>query len=277
MTSTKTTLRDWTSSLGALALGLAICVSGNSMTEAQQASPAANDEVGQFVNGLVNYYLRPPVRLPAAKLYIEHNGTAADTGVHGLFDGTDWRQLYVHDPNGRLILSVSPKRQLRTQSMSGIFFESAEPPNSEVPIAEILRRFPEGQYQVSGQTADGSRLTGAATFTHNIPAIPVITFPADESTVPATNLTVRWNHVTQTLDGRPLLRTGYEVILTKDGVVDPNGFSAPALSIHVPPSVTSLTVPNQFLERNSRYEIEIIVLETSGNQTIASLFFQTGS
>lgn len=217
----------------------------------------------------------PPIRLPATKLFIEHNSTAADTGVHGFFDGIDWKKLEIYDPRRRQILEVEPKRQLRTQSISGIFFESAEPPNEEVPISEILRRFPRGLYSVRGCTADGRRLTGAATFTHKIPAAPLITYPLDGDTVPASNLTVTWNHVTTTLDGSPLNRTGYEVILTKDVPDDPNGFSRPALSIHVPPSVTSLTVPNQFLEAASRYEIEIIVLEVSGNQTISSLFFET--
>lgn len=217
----------------------------------------------------------PTVRLPATKFFIEHNSTAEDTGVHGFFDGIDWQKLCIYDPRGRLIFEVEPNRQLRTQSISGIFFESAEPPNEEVPIEEILRRFPEGQYSVRGRAKDGRRLTGAAVFTHNIPAAPVITFPQDGGVVPASNLTVMWNHVTTTLDGRPLKRTGYEVILTKDVPDDPNGFSRPALSIHVPPSVSSLTVPNEFLEPGARYEIEIIVLEVSGNQTITSLFFKT--
>ncbi|MGB7209763.1 MAG: hypothetical protein WBD27_13955 [Pyrinomonadaceae bacterium] len=217
----------------------------------------------------------PAVRLPATKLIIEHNSTAADTGVHGFFDGTDWTKLEILDPRRRSIFEFEPKRQFRTQSISGVFFESAEPPNEEVPISEILRRFPEGQYPVRGCTPDGERLTGSALFTHDIPAAPVIIFPQEGDTVPASGLTVMWNHVNTTLVGDPLNRTGYELILTKDVPDDPNGFSKPALSIHLPPSVTSCSVPNQFLEPGSRYEIEVIVLEVSGNQTISSLFFQT--
>lgn len=217
----------------------------------------------------------PAVRLPATKLFIEHNSTDEDTGVHGLFDGIDWQNLLVFDPRGRLILEVEPNAQLRTQSISGIFFESAEPPNEEVPIEEILRRFPEGRYSVQGCTKDGRRLKGAALFTHAIPAGPVITFPQDGDVVPASNLTITWNHVTTTLDGRPLRRTGYEVIVTKDVPDDPHGFSRPVLSVHVPASVTSLTVPAQFLQPNTSYELEVLVLEFSGNQTITSLFFET--
>ena len=102
-------------------------------------------------------------------------------------------------------------------------------------------------YSVRGRAKDGRRLTGAATFTHDIPAVPVIVFPQEGEVVSSDGFTVMWNHVTTTLDGRPLNRTGYEVILTKDVPDDPNGFSRPALSIHVPPSDTSLTIPSEFL------------------------------
>jgi hypothetical protein len=215
------------------------------------------------------------VLLPATKLYIEHHATAGDTGVHGAFDGVDWQKLCVFDPKGRLVLEVEPKRQLRMLGISGIFFESREPPNDEVPIADILARFPAGLYSVRGRALDGRRLTGAATFTHDIPAAPVIVFPQEGSTASSAGFTVVWNHVNTTLDGKPIKRTGYEVIITKDVPDDPNGFSRPTFDVHVPPSETSLTVPSEFLEPGTKYEIEVLVLEVSGNQTITSLFFQT--
>ena len=215
------------------------------------------------------------VRLPSTKLFIEHNSTDEDTGVHGLFDGADWKRLLIFDPRGRLIFEVEPNAQLRTQSISGIFFESAEPPNEDVPIEEIFRRFPEGRYQVEGCTKDGRRLKGSALFTHDIPAGPVVTFPQDGGVVSASNLTITWNHVTTTLDGRPLRRTGYEIIVTKDAADDPNGFSLPVFDVHVLPSVTSLTVSTQFLEPNTSYELEVLALEFSGNQTITVLHFET--
>jgi hypothetical protein len=239
---------------------------GHEVSLRQTAATDDDDECGEG---------GPAIRLPATKFFIEHNSTDEDTGVHGLFDGIDWKRLLVFDPRGRLILEVEPKAQLRNQSISGIFFESAEPPNEEIPIEEILRRFPEGRYSVQGCTKDGRRLKGAALFTHAIPVGPVITFPQDGDVVSVSNLTITWNHVTTTLDGTPLNRTGYEVIVTKEVPDDPNGFSRPVLSVHVPPSVTSLTIPRQFLEPNATYELEVLVLEFSGNQTITSLFFET--
>lgn len=220
---------------------------------------------------------RRSVTLPSAKLFIEHNATDEDTGVHGLFDGTDWTRLTVFDPSGKQILEVEPTSQLKTQSISGIFFESAEPPNDEVPISEILNRFPEGRYRVGGCSADGERLRGSATFTHKIPAEPEINYPQEGSVVPATGFAVSWNHVDETINGEPIDRTGYQVIVTKDVPDDPNGFSRPTLDIHVPPSVTSLMIPAEFLEPGTRYELEVLVLEVSGNQTISVLFFVTSN
>ncbi|MGH9971470.1 MAG: hypothetical protein ACREBG_27250 [Pyrinomonadaceae bacterium] len=217
----------------------------------------------------------PTAALPTTKLFIEHNSTNADTGVHGAFDGLEWTKLCVYDPHGRQVLEVEPKRQLRTQAISGIFFESAEPPNDEVPIADILARFPAGLYSVRGLTLDGKRITGAATFTHDIPAAPVITFPLDGAVVSPSSLVVMWNHVTTTLTGAPLNRTGYEVIITKDVPDDPHGFSLPTFDVHVLPSQTSLTVPTEFLEPGTAYELEVLVLEVSGNQTISIIHFET--
>jgi hypothetical protein len=69
--------------------------------------------------------------------------------------------------------------------------------------------------------------------------------------------------------------TGYEVILTKEGAEDPNGFSQPIYDVHVPPTMNSLRVPVEFLQPNTVYELEVLALETSGNQTITVGFFKT--
>jgi hypothetical protein len=202
-----------------------------------------------------------------------NNSTDEDTGVHGAFDGVDWQKLCVFDPNGKQVLEVEPKGQLKNLSISGIFFESREPPNEEVPIEEILARFPKGRYSVRGRALDGRRLT--ATFTHDIPAAPVIVLPQEDGVVSPVGFTVMWSHGATTLDGKPLKRTGYEVIITKDVPDDPHGFSRPTFDVHLPPSEVSLTVPGEFLQPGTGYELEVLVLEVSGNQTITSLFFRT--
>ena len=56
---------------------------------------------------------------------------------------------------------------------------------------------------------------------------------------------------------------------------DPNGFSRPTFDVHVLPSLTALEVPSEFLEPNTPYELEVLALEKSGNQTITVIHFET--
>jgi hypothetical protein len=65
------------------------------------------------------------------------------------------------------------------------------------------------------------------------------------------------------------------VIITKEVDDDPNGFSRPTYDVHVSPTVRRLPVPAVFLEPDTVYELEVLALEASGNQTISVSFFQT--
>ena len=224
--------------------------------------------------------------IATAKLYIEHNATDEDTGVHGSFDDHGWASLCVYDPNGKQVLAVNPQEQLKDLTMAGIFFESREPPNDEYNIANLIADFPEGEYTISGVTYDGQQLVGAAIFSHAIPAAPEITYPPlakdeelaeDDDTyeVSTQALTVSWNLVTATINGDPIDITGYEVIITKEVDDDPHGFSRPMFDVHVPANRTTLDVSAAFLQPGTVYELEVLALEKSGNQTISVGFFKT--
>jgi hypothetical protein len=143
--------------------------------------------------------------------------------------------------------------------------------------------FPEGEYTVRAESFDGTILVGSATFTHDVPTPPKITSPpiADDSRaarknpLSRDNLVVSWDRVTKTVDGGPVNITGYEVIVTKEVADDPHGFSRPTYDVHVPATVNSLNVPRKFLEADTVYELEVLALEASGNQTISVGFFKT--
>jgi hypothetical protein len=221
--------------------------------------------------------------IATAKLIIEYNSTDGDLGVHGAFDDQGWRILCVFDPSGRLVLRVTPESQLRDLTMAGIFFESREPPLAEFGFSDLASRFPEGEYTVRAESFDGKILVGSATFTHDVPAPPSIDAPqlaADprgtkKDPVPLEDLVIRWQDVNETVSGGPVVITGYEVIVTKEGAEDPNGFSQPIYDAHVPPTLNSLRVPAEFLEPDTVYELEVLALEASGNQTITVGFFRT--
>ncbi|MDH3250446.1 MAG: fibronectin type III domain-containing protein [Acidimicrobiia bacterium] len=234
---------------------------------------------------------RPPVEssdcpsggepMAEAKLYIEHNSTDADTGVHGLFGGDGWKLFCLLAPSGDVLLEVNPEGPLGELGLADLFFESREPPNDEYPIAQLLERFPAGSYAAAGIDTNGDSWVGSARFTHVIPAAPIITSPqlSDdeeriESVVAAGPLSVEWQPVTTGLSGEDVEITGFEVIITSTDHEDPDGWSAPVFDIHVPPTSTSVTVPDGFLTGGASYELEVLALESSGNQTITLGFFR---
>ena len=98
---------------------------------------------------------------------------------------------------------------------------------------------------------------------------------AGDVTLPTTGLVVRWEPVTETLDGASLTVTGYEVIVTQVEHEDPHGQSRPVYDVHVPADRTELAVADGFLRPGLLYELEVLVLEASGNQTISLGFFTT--
>ncbi len=272
---------------GVLALALAMVLAvvaaygGTDSAKAKDKSPgtsgtasAAASASGEARCGPLGDGKRVPIA--TSKLLVEYNATDGDLGVHGAFDDDGWSKLCVYDPNGDLILKVRPQSQLKDLTMAGIFFESREPPLKEFTFRDLNDRFPEGRYEVRGRTFDGKRLVGDALFTHDIPKKPRITAPAKDEQVDPNDLTVRWKDVTETTDGNPLDITGYEVIVTKEVKrEDPHGFSKPIYDVHLPPDRNSLSVPAEFLEPNTEYELEVLALEKSGNQTINVRFFTT--
>jgi hypothetical protein len=130
---------------------------------------------------------------------------------------------------------------------------------------------------------NGGELEGVATLTHVLPALPEIIDPIsdgeDPPVVDPNNLVTEWEPVTTRFIGSgPVEIFEYQVILDQ---VDPpraapwvDGNTRRAL-INLPPSVTSLTVPPEFLLPNTVYEFEILAIEVSGNSTISTGEFIT--
>ena len=93
-----------------------------------------------------------------AKIYWEYNASANDLGVHVSLDAEDWRRLKIVKPNDRPLFEVEGHGPYRELGMTELFFEGAEPSLDEFPLAELLARFPEGEYEIEGRTVDGSEL-----------------------------------------------------------------------------------------------------------------------
>lgn len=211
-----------------------------------------------------------------AKFLIEHNSTDEDTGFQGFVDGEPWRELRILNPQGQVILEVEPAGKLRKLGLTELFFETQEPANAEVPLKDLLALMPPGKYSFKGTSVAGQPMAATANFTHNIPAGPVIVSPVEGAVVDPNNFAVDWQPVTKTITGGGVDIVAYELIVERDTPVKfPDAFAKIVMSVHVPPSVTKVTVPKEFLQANTPYKFEVLAIEKSGNQTITASTFKT--
>jgi len=70
-------------------------------------------------------------------------------------------------------------------------------------------------------------------------------------------------------------RLYFEHNSTDEEAEGPHGWAQPTYDVRAPPGVTSLAVRDEFLEPGTVYEIEVLAIEVSGNQTISTIFFTT--
>jgi len=218
------------------------------------------------------------VPLKDAKLNIEHNATDLDTGFQGFIDSEGWQRLEVTGPDGK-VLRFEGLGSLGELGLTELFFETVEPENTEVPIDEMLSKLPEGDYTIAGPSMilgeSTGQTEGVALLTHDIPAGPELLSPTAGATVPTTGLVASWGAVTKTITGEDVNIIAYQLIIEKDEPPHPHMIGKIGLSIYVPASVTSIAVPDGFLEPGTAYLWEVLAIEESGNQTLSSSDFET--
>jgi len=200
------------------------------------------------------------IPLAIKKIFFEYNSTASalgDLGVHVFLDGEDWKEIKIVNPNGRTIFEVEGKGPYKDLGLTELFFEGAEPDLADVPLQELLDRFPAGNYQFVGKTVDGTRIADTATLTHAIPA-----GPSNVTAVLGLNnsLIISWNAVTSPPVGFPVLPiniVGYQVIVSE-------------FLVTVPANILSVTVSPEFVGSlaSGLQLFEVLAIEAGGNQTI---------
>jgi hypothetical protein len=206
------------------------------------------------------------VRFESATLIVEVNGTDGDAGLQFFLDSDDaWRSIQIQAPDGHLLVSIDNKGDLRNFGLTELFSESNEPPFDEEPLAIFLQRFPAGDYPFSGTTIDGARLAGTARLTHRIPNGPIVDVPQDGAILDPANAVIQW-HASAQPPG--VVITGYEVIVERAD-------EKRTFDVHVDSERTSLTVSPEFLEPATDYNVEVLAIETGGNQTITQVSFTT--
>jgi hypothetical protein len=242
------------------------------------ASPSPEATTGSATNCEASGSSEKTVPLKEAKLNIEHNATDSDTGFQGFIDSEGWQCLEVTGPDGK-VLRFEGQGSLAELGLTELFFETVEPENKDVPLDEILATLPEGDYTIAGPTMIVGESTGptegTALLTHDIPAGPELLNPAEGSIVPTTNLVASWGPVTKTITGEDVNIIAYQLIIEKDEEPHPNMIGKFGLSMYLPASVTSIAVPDGFLEPGTSYAWEVLAIEESGNQTLSSGEFKT--
>ncbi len=178
------------------ALGSVFAIAAASSTSGSRASAASK-----------------PIRLADAKLIVEINASDGDAGLQVFLDGTPWRSMRIAGPNRQTLLEVEGEGRLEGYGLTELFSESSEPPFDVFPLEEFKQLFPEGRYTFAGTTVEGDRLVASAILSHDFPAGPHITSPADGAAVERGAVVARWEPVTEP---RGIEIVGYRVIVTRE-------------------------------------------------------------
>ncbi|MGH8829445.1 MAG: hypothetical protein ACRDVZ_17935, partial [Jiangellaceae bacterium] len=205
---------------------------------------------------------RKTIPFADARLKIEVNATDGDAGLQVLLDGEAWNEVSIVNPAGQEILNVEGTGPLMDHGLTELFSESSEPPFEVFPLEQFKQLFPEGDYAFRGITIDGNTLVGEAMLTHDIPDGPQIVAPIDGQTV-RDELVVEWEPVTTPLG---IDIASYQVVVTRE---DP----LRVFSADLPATARTMPIPSVFLEPKTKYKVEVLAIEASGNQTLTEVAF----
>jgi hypothetical protein len=220
----------------------------------------ASASPGSSGNGVARSSAAKQIRFEQHDLYIEYNATAGDAGLQLGADAENWKRFTLYDTQGKVLIHISSRGRLHDPfGLSELFLEASEPSFTQIPFAVFKRRFPEGEYRFRGVTNDGRTLVGSDNLSHLIPGAPRVTSPTKGALVDPNGFTISWEPVTKPAGVQIVT---YQVIVNQGDR---------ELSMYVPPGVTSVSIPGEFLEPGTNTGGEILARDKSGNQTITAL------
>jgi hypothetical protein len=219
-----------------------------------------------------------------AGLFIELNNTDGDLGIHALIDGKPWKRLTLESPGKQDLLNIFVRSRLRRQGLAEVALESAEPAFDELAPAQFFRRFPQGEYHIKGITIDGQEMLSVAVLKHLLPAPPegisanganlpegcrdkpVTVAPDGQGRVVIAWLPVTHSHPNLGITNEPIVVEQYMVVVEEVelGLI---------ISQDLPPNVTQVTLPSDFLGLGKQFKLEILVKEGNGNKTAVETCF----
>ena len=188
-----------------------------------------------------------------AEVFFEFNSTDNDLGLQLFLDAEGWKKVTVSNDEIGRIARFQTEGQFSELGITELRLESAEPSPQEV-----LNLFPPGVYRFRGRTVNGDRLVGEAELSHDL--LPAFSFsPSDGEEVDPDDTLVEWD-----APGAELV----EIIIGSDD------FEA-CFDVIVEGDEGDLDIPEQFLEPNTEYKIELLAVAENGNKTIVESTFVT--
>ena len=211
-----------------------------------------------------------------AELFFELNDTDEDLGIHSAIDGGTWTSLDVKGPFDPL-LSIVSSGHLRSQGLTQLAFESAEPTFEELHPNQFFARFPEGIYEISARAQDGGNFKSKVKLSHVMAAPPNATVSdleaADSCDAPLPDVIspvlIDWDPVTTS---HPTVGQAGPVKISRYQFFVEQGETK--LSVDLPPPVTEFEIPRSITDAGGVFKFEIIARTSTGNNTAIESCFQ---
>jgi len=272
------------------------------------AAAFGGDAEAKFLKGAKSKPLQTEEEIPfkVAQIYFETNGSACDMGIQIVFDTEGITSGQVRDPGGSVIHLIRARAGLAAiggqtegflQGVEPVIFELVDAPDSPcepdpedledaISLDDLFDMFPEGTYEFEGRGPDGTVYDGEAELTYDVPAGPELGTPDGEEDVdPDQPVDVTWEPVTLSVPGllpnnaqEPVDVVAYQVLVFDGNAGDaPDEFNVTVSASTCSATECSVTVPAQFLMPGVEYEIEVLAIEASHNQTITEGSFTTAN
>ena len=213
-----------------------------------------------------------------AELFVELNDTDSDLGLHASIDGGTWTSLEIEGPQERQLLGIVSKGRLRSQGLTQLAFESAEPTFEELDPKDFFRRFPEGLYDIEAVAQGGGTFESRVRLSHVLaaPARATVSGIAaaencDAATLPEVEspVLIDWDRVTTS---HPEIGKAGPVTVSRYQFFVQQGDTK--LSLDLPPTATEFEIPASITAAGGQFKFEIIARTSTGNNTAIESCFR---
>ena len=181
-----------------------------------------------------------------AEAIIHHNATDGDAEVTFIVKTQSFgvTELTITDPTGRTVGTFTASKAVPNANGRAFEIES-----TERDLSQLLSSFPEGVYQLHGRDTEGTAVTGTAFLSHVLPSTVERLNPKDVATLVGGGV-VRWSPVPGA--AMYIIKIENEEIKLK-------------YQAELPSSITSLTVPADWVSSEGEYTLDLGVVNKFGN------------